>query len=507
MRWISAILLRLSLGIVIGIAGLIGMWFLVIADKVFFAMPMSITLFGPIVVGMGLSELIIDGVNSHRWRRLWNRLTDDSDWLSLTSQNNASKALRIISGPSTWPTIANKRTLRFTKVLATKLLQQQVREPWSWEIHSLAWSHIRTNSRLLDETRVALNSCEQFNDAAWRVGLALLNERSDESGLAIRMAGESMARDLSAHPAEHAAALEQAWISAYVRMPDMRDTLLPPLTRRFLTTKRRDEVSGRVFIDAFVHKSASSELIAEMSRTADALEATGGEPELIANLRALAEADASIEEQDSSDTATFSPFAPFPDDEPTFAEPIPEIEQELENVETEPSEPVQFAFDTSETRDTSDLGDPLQTSADISKHRFRYLIWLIPAVLLVGVVLVTLIRTYEMPPESAVDTLTQQQLAAMQSELPYTLQVSALPTRARAISLIRTLREKNLDAYLVTTTQNELTWYRVHIGHYSNMEEAKFLAEQLKADSVIDDYYVARFEPGEIPAELLQTNP
>ena len=100
-------------------------------------------------------------------------------------------------------------------------------------------------------------------------------------------------------------------------------------------------------------------------------------------------------------------------------------------------------------------------------------------------------------------TGNREEIASPESSLlPYTMQVSALPTRARAVDMIRTLRDHDLDAYLVTSTRNDRTWYRVHVGHYLTVEEADSIAKQLIEDGIIDGYYVARFEAGEIPEEL-----
>jgi SPOR domain len=508
MRWISAIVLRLSMGLVIGLTGLVTLLFYLSPGIGFPAMPVSILLFIPIVFGLGLAFLLIDGMQSVRWKKHWNRLLEDSGELPYTNQQSVRKALRSFSGLATLPAVADRRVLRFSKVLATKMLQKQVREPWAWGIYLLAWSHIRQNSSLLDETRAALKSCDTLNEAAWRVGLALLKERRDEFGLAIRLAGESMTRELSSHPPEQLAALEYAWLTAYREMPDMRSVLLPPLTRRFLATKRRDDVAGRIYVDAFVNLSASHELIGEMKRTADALETTGGEPELIANLRALAIGDESESQKEESPAqATFAPFPENNPDDQAFDLPQMAVQDAVEHVEisADTSQPVQFAFEGQEEGEDNSADDLIETLHDRPKSGSRKWIWAVIGVVFVAIALIIVLSKFDLL--GTAENADTKQLAAERSVMPYTLQVSALPTRARAVELIRSLNDLGLDSYLVTTTQNDKTWYRVHLGHFASTEEANAAATQLLSDNVIDDYYVARFESGEIPSELLQPDP
>ncbi|MCB2210829.1 SPOR domain-containing protein [bacterium] len=513
MNWFSAILARLATGMILALLMLLVLWLFVLPGTNLPTLFPAVMLFAPLLVGIGLALLLIDGWLILYWRKHWQPL--ENGVIPDGGEQTVRKVIRRLSGPAIFPPIADRLLARYLRNLATILLQRHERDAWAWDIYLLAWSHIRQNPTLMDETRAALKSSEFLSETAWRVGLALLKDRPYETGLAVRLARESMTRELSSHPADQLIVLEQSWIRAYQGANDtLKQVLLPPLTRRLLATRRRDEIAGRIFVDAFLQQQSSLELTAEMKRTADALESSGSDPELVATLRSLTHSSSDSEDADAEEvTQLFSPFGTREE-----APPIESIWDDADNIQFEADskdEPriiapekktpaktaMTIPFDAEGREGIDQEGDyTIPPVGEDVKHGIRP--WLIVAAALVilaviGFGIYRALDSDETPAESQEPVQT-----AVQSELPYTLQVSALPTRERAVQMIRSLRRQNQDAYLVTTNQDNKIWYRVHLGHYASTEEATAYAQQLKTDGIIDDYYVARFEPGDIPPEL-----
>lgn len=69
----------------------------------------------------------------------------------------------------------------------------------------------------------------------------------------------------------------------------------------------------------------------------------------------------------------------------------------------------------------------------------------------------------------------------------YTLQVSAFPKRDRARSRMRRLEKMGLDPYLVAAELPEKgTYYRVRIGKFTSMTEARTFKRELKRKRGVD---------------------
>jgi hypothetical protein len=77
---------------------------------------------------------------------------------------------------------------------------------------------------------------------------------------------------------------------------------------------------------------------------------------------------------------------------------------------------------------------------------------------------------------------------------PYTLQVAAYLQPAHAERYIQSLKDKGQDAYRVEAQSHQKTWYQVRVGHFPSKAAARAHGQQLKADGVIEDFYVANYE-------------
>ena len=76
--------------------------------------------------------------------------------------------------------------------------------------------------------------------------------------------------------------------------------------------------------------------------------------------------------------------------------------------------------------------------------------------------------------------------------MPYTLQVAAYLKPGYAERYIESLRKQSVDAYLVKAHGNDKTWYQVRVAHFPDKAAARAYGSNLKAEGLIEDFYVAR---------------
>jgi hypothetical protein len=80
---------------------------------------------------------------------------------------------------------------------------------------------------------------------------------------------------------------------------------------------------------------------------------------------------------------------------------------------------------------------------------------------------------------------------------PFTLQVAAYLKAAYAKSYVQELTSKGLDAYWTEVDSGGKRWYQVRISHFPDKQSARELGKSLKAQGIIEDYYVANYRrPG-----------
>lgn len=78
----------------------------------------------------------------------------------------------------------------------------------------------------------------------------------------------------------------------------------------------------------------------------------------------------------------------------------------------------------------------------------------------------------------------------------FTLQVAAYLKRAHADKYVAQLKAGGIDAYWVEATRRNKRWYQVRVSHFPDKAAARAYGQSLKQQGVIDDFYVANYEPG-----------
>lgn len=73
----------------------------------------------------------------------------------------------------------------------------------------------------------------------------------------------------------------------------------------------------------------------------------------------------------------------------------------------------------------------------------------------------------------------------------WTVQVNATTSEAEATAMARRLRAKGYDAYTVQAPQRGQTWYRVRVGRFTSMEQAKSMERRLHTAEGLTNAYVA----------------
>jgi hypothetical protein len=78
---------------------------------------------------------------------------------------------------------------------------------------------------------------------------------------------------------------------------------------------------------------------------------------------------------------------------------------------------------------------------------------------------------------------------------PFTIQVAAYLRVEDAIRYTERLRKSDLDAFYAAATSANRKWYQVKVSHFATRSQAREYGEQLKAKGLIDDFYVANYNP------------
>lgn len=97
--------------------------------------------------------------------------------------------------------------------------------------------------------------------------------------------------------------------------------------------------------------------------------------------------------------------------------------------------------------------------------------------------------------------------AASTRGIAYTVQVGAAPTRETAQAKIEELAARDLEAYLIKSeVKNKGTFYRVRLGKFGSTAEAQKYGAELKSKSVVDEYFVVRYEAPEATGDAAAIN-
>jgi len=77
---------------------------------------------------------------------------------------------------------------------------------------------------------------------------------------------------------------------------------------------------------------------------------------------------------------------------------------------------------------------------------------------------------------------------------PFTLQVAAYLKPQDAERYVKYLKMKKLDAFWIKRRGKRKVWYQVRVSHFANKASARTYGKSLKAQGIIDDFYVANYE-------------
>ncbi|MCB2198063.1 SPOR domain-containing protein [bacterium] len=491
MNRFSALTLRLFIGSIFGFAITLAIsYFMLNSSNATSSVGIVyLLLLGPLALMLALGFLVPGWIQNHRWKTIWKPRAEGR--LPVPAEKRETilfKGVRELTGAWVMPGIARTRLEDYLTSWARTLVRNRVHDPILWEVLALCWYKIKTDKDFLRDVRSILMELDTLDDASFDLGLSLLTERETDVDLAILLAQEGLGHDLENIAPERHVLLENAWLAAYAKDEELRPHLLPILTRRFLAVQRRDEVSGRIYLDAFIAGERAGELRDEMKRTADVLARTGRSPEMTANLRALADSG-----KDAADDGEVGTILRAPSrwsastnvgKKPVGKKKAKEAPQQShrEPVETEP------------------------TSISTGKGRG---LWLTLLIILMVMVLGggSYYFFFMQPNQSFTEehpTLVpvEQPLTPpgkVESDQPYTIQIAAIQSENDAVARIQALRNQGIDAYYVQIENDEATWYRIRLGRFSSTREATIYADSLRTTGVIQEYFVDTFKQGVVP--------
>jgi len=76
---------------------------------------------------------------------------------------------------------------------------------------------------------------------------------------------------------------------------------------------------------------------------------------------------------------------------------------------------------------------------------------------------------------------------------PFTLQVAAYLQPEYAKKFVQQLNKQGVEAYWSEAVRGQKKWYQVRVSHFATKQAAGHYGEKLKAEGLIDDYYVANY--------------
>jgi SPOR domain len=511
MSWFSSITLRFFIGSITGLAISLAISYWGLSDTIQATNPIDpmILLISPVVLMILLGFLIPSLIVNSRWKRRWLELaTGKKECAPDKREKLVLKGLAELTSVWLFPPISRKYVRVYTSEWSKTLLKIRCADVWTWDLHAMAWYVIKEDPESLENMRSLLMETGTLCDAAFDVGLSLLGENELDIELAILLSRESLDKNLEYLDTDRITLLENAWLAAYVKDEETGDKHLQRLKNRFLDTGRRDEVAGRIYLDAFISGERETRLLNEMSIVADLLSKTGRYPEMTANLRALANSVAGNEiDSVIKDTVSSNPGLSFAQPE-IKSNVIPKQSDSPDKEEKKILEKVYSANAPIKIAPMSTTPKPKKKSVQV-KRSYK---WLKPVLISLLIVIIGVAGWYygyplitEYLSEVQIVENVQPPLSkhgAVKSDKPFTVQVAALPTREAAFRKLSELRVDNIDAYYVLTKRGETSWYRLRFGQYDTTRDAQTVADSLKRAGLIDEYFVATFEPGEIPKEV-----
>lgn len=128
-----------------------------------------------------------------------------------------------------------------------------------------------------------------------------------------------------------------------------------------------------------------------------------------------------------------------------------------------------------------------------SKRSRPIIRWSMITLLAIGVVILVINTTrYLVKPEKPVTE--EKDLTEVIITDPFTIQVAAYLRPEDAQIYLKHLKERGLDAYITKRQGTKKIYYQVRISHFKDKESARAYGTSLKAQGIIDDFFVANYE-------------
>ena len=89
----------------------------------------------------------------------------------------------------------------------------------------------------------------------------------------------------------------------------------------------------------------------------------------------------------------------------------------------------------------------------------------------------------------------EPRIAVAEATGRFTIQVAAYLNKEHAKRYAQELKQHDLDVYWTENSGDQKTWYQVRISRFEDKNAARTYGEGLKESGIIEDYYIANYEP------------
>ncbi len=540
--------LRLFLGSGISLVFFVALSSLILGRSAAFSSLPYLAIITPLAGGIACGLLLPDLNSLYRWRRIWAPMSQGK--ITVADQDRQRlflRGLREITGPLTPASATLERTHNYVISWARTALQDRLRDEWIWRVYGLVWFALKHEKTIYHSIRALLLESVSLPDLAFELGLRMYPDGERDDELAQLLAKEGLRYNEEDLAPEYASRLERVWLRIYAKDVDSREEILPRLVRRFMNTQRRDAIAGRIYVDAFLADFRSPLLQEEMENIVSILQRMGRNPELTANLRALAKAheivvsaeimDELVELKSDAKTILRPPKGWLEglseEDRKAFKVEISEEEKRETEESRIAAEASQHRFwikaderfeevfgEKAESTDKTERSGFSRVMQSVFRRRVqpkdassllraaglraRRLLIVAAGVTVIVILILSGVRRFGMRNGSPAEPPGLTLPGPVRSQQPYTIQVAAHRSQERAVRHLKSLRSSGVDAYFVVTSSEDKTFFRLRVGKFSNTGEAGVFADSLKTLGIIDDFYIVQFEPGEVPGDVQQ---
>ncbi len=544
MRWIAALVLRFFFGTMLGMGLFLVNAFWLLDDSANSVAGTVLAVLVPMLFGWIIGFVLVEVWNAQRWSRFWLPLASgELDHDEYRREQLVKAGIRCILGPWTLPLLSKARLRTYLEEWTRSLIRYQCSDEWTWELYALSLPLIEDSPETLEQLEQMLLAEDRPPETAILFGIELASILSPTEDAVLMLAREGFKLGSEIFTPQQRTLFESLCAKAYRLDASLKPVLLPYLVNRFVETRRADEFAGIVYLDAVESGEAIHGIRREMTRIGRVLQRNNRETELASALLELGEKLPAQEFEDElpveeevwrpgDRNAASQPQAPRIEQytakgtiadsfDSVAAEEEPEFPEESEQVidEFQEAEKLSPAW---EDAPGSDESEPISTELEDESEYYRLpswkenlagygeklknvpqRIWLITGsslgALIVLIVIISMITGGPAVDDDAV-TSSLTPPGPYISDQPYTIQVAAHRNRGPAEAQTFDLRGKGVDAYLVEPVAEGSKFFRVRTGRFTTSDSARSIADSMKAAGLIEDYFVAPFEPGLVPS-------